>query len=87
MASFWARPAPSPEAPSTLAAMPATAWWDTAWPFVPGIPRDTTCGVRPFLSVKVRNRWEGVTGGSDPIHILGLSQVQSPPNADFLTGN
>ena len=58
MASFWARPAPSPEAPSTLAAMPATAWWDTAWPFVPGTPRATTCGVRPFLSVKVRSWWE-----------------------------
>lgn len=59
MASFWARPAPSPEAPSTLAATRATAWWDTAWPFVPGTPRATSCGARPFLSVKVRSRWEG----------------------------
>lgn len=59
MASFWARPAPSLEAPSTLSAMLATAWWDTAWPFVPGTPRATTCGARPFLSVKVRSRWDG----------------------------
>lgn len=59
MASFWASPAPSPEAPSTLAATPATAWWDTAWPFVPGTPRATTCGARPFLSVKVRSTWKG----------------------------
>lgn len=58
MASSWARPAPSPEAPSTLAATLATAWWDTVWPFVPGIPRATTCGARPFLSVKVRSRWD-----------------------------
>ena len=57
-ASFWARPAPSLEAPSTSAATPATGWWDTAWPFAPGTPRATTCGARPFLSVKVRSRWE-----------------------------
>lgn len=42
-----------------MAATPATAWWDTAWPFVPGTPRATTCGVRPFLSVKVRSSWKG----------------------------
>lgn len=55
MATSWARPPPSPEAPSTLAATRATAWWDTAWPSVPGTPRATTCGARPFLSVKVRS--------------------------------
>ena len=72
MASFWARPAPSPEAPSTLAAMPATAWWDTAWPFVPGTPRATTCGVRPFLSVKVRSWWGRGDGGLGSYPQLGL---------------
>lgn len=84
-ASSWARPALSPEAPSTLAATLATAWWDRAWPFAPGTPRATTCGVKPSPSAKVRSRQNAGVGwgphsGSNPTHSLFLSQGQSSPS-------
>lgn len=72
-ASSWARQPPSRAAPSTLAVIQATVWWDTAWPSVPDTLKATTCGVRPFLSVKVSSRGYSSSGGSAPSHLRLVS--------------